>query len=55
LLGEDGSIAKTPFELVDNFAGDKVSRSATVHHFELKKVPKFKRSGAAPEPGDALP
>lgn len=46
--GEDGSIQKTPFELVDNFAGEKVSRSTTVHRFELKKVP-LARQTALPQ------
>src|SRR5216110_870938 len=31
LPGVDGAIEKTAFELVDNFAGERVSRSATVH------------------------
>lgn len=51
--GEAGSIEKTSFELVDNFAGERVSRSATVHRFELKKLPKFKRS--VPSPEDVTP
>lgn len=36
------------FELVNNFAGEKAFRNATIPKFELKKVPKFKRERDVP-------
>jgi hypothetical protein len=46
LPAEDGSKQVTAFELVDNFQGESAFRSARIPHFELKKVPKFKREKA---------
>jgi len=36
------------FELINNFAGDKAFRNATIPKFELRRVPKFKRTPADP-------
>src|SRR3954470_8413435 len=47
IRGEDGSKQKVLFELVDNFAGPIAGRNVVIPHFELKKVPKFKREKAA--------
>jgi hypothetical protein len=47
LPAEDGSKQITAFELVDNFQGDSAFRNTRIPHFELKKVPKFKRTPAA--------
>jgi hypothetical protein len=47
-----GAKKKVEFELINNFAGEKAFRNATIPKFELKKVPKFKREKtAAPESG----
>lgn len=44
LPAEDGSLQTVAFSLVDNFAGESAFRNTRIPHFELKKVPKFKRS-----------
>jgi hypothetical protein len=43
--GPDGEKLKEKFELVNNFRDDQeaIYRPARVPHYELKKVPKFKR------------
>src|SRR4051812_34863585 len=38
-----GAKRTVEFELVNNFAGEKAFRNATIPKFELRKVPKFKR------------
>lgn len=47
LPADDGSKRQVLFELVDNFAGDSAFRNTRIPKFELKKVPKFKRTPAA--------
>jgi hypothetical protein len=44
ILGADGRPQKEQFELVNNFAGEVAYRPARVPHYELKKVPKYKRA-----------
>jgi hypothetical protein len=50
VAGEDGSIQKVSYEVVDNFTGEAAYRSTCIPRFELKKVPKFRRESATPAP-----
>ena len=43
----DGSIEKTAFALTNNFEGESAFRNTRIPKFELKKVPKFKRTAPA--------
>ena len=47
LPAEDGSKQTAAFTLVDNFVGESAFRNTRIPHFELKKVPKFKRTAPA--------